>query len=135
MGYYDAIAIAYLHSRKIVHRGTKPGNTLVDDVNRVKIADFGVSRMLSSTACNTSDRTVFYLSPDKIDPQGMNGGRYDVYASDIWPFRLTVLELYLGRYPYGDKKQLEGQGVIAIAEHIRYTNLPRPPSDASPKLT
>uniref|UniRef100_M8CHS4 mitogen-activated protein kinase kinase n=1 Tax=Aegilops tauschii TaxID=37682 RepID=M8CHS4_AEGTA len=103
--------------RKIVHRDTKPGNTLVDDANRVKIADLGIEQ--SSTLA-----------------RGMNGGRYDVYAPDIWPFRLTVLELYLGRYPYGDKKQLEGQGVIAIVERICYTGLPRPPSDnASPKLT
>ncbi|MFT5404272.1 MAG: serine/threonine protein kinase, partial [Verrucomicrobiales bacterium] len=40
-------ALEFAHSRGIVHRDIKPENLLLDKVGRIKIADFGINRMLS----------------------------------------------------------------------------------------
>ncbi|KAJ4897727.1 Protein kinase-like domain protein [Raphanus sativus] len=57
--------LAYLHGRKIVHRDIKPSNLLINSAKNVKIADFGVSRILAQTMdpCNSSVGTVAYMSP------------------------------------------------------------------------
>ncbi|CAF1705252.1 unnamed protein product [Brassica oleracea] len=93
--------LAYLHGRKIVHRDIKPSNLLINSANNVKIADFGVSRILAQTMdpCNSSVGTVAYMSPERIDSD-QNDGRYDGCAGDIWSLGVSILEFYLGRFPF-----------------------------------
>ncbi|KAJ0865409.1 putative mitogen-activated protein kinase kinase STE-STE7 family [Helianthus annuus] len=79
--------IYYLHRRKIVHRDIKPSNLLINSKKQVKIADFGVSRILAQTMdpCNSSVGTIAYMSPERINTD-LNHGKYDGYAGDIWSF-------------------------------------------------
>ncbi|CAN6820274.1 unnamed protein product [Brassica oleracea] len=93
--------LAYLHGRKIVHRDIKPSNLLINSANNVKIADFGVSRILAQTMdpCNSSVGTVAYMSPERVDSD-QNDGRYDGCAGDIWSLGVSILEFYLGRFPF-----------------------------------
>ncbi|KAL3724850.1 hypothetical protein ACJRO7_029940 [Eucalyptus globulus] len=90
----------YLHSLKIIHRDIKPSNLLVNSAMEVKIADFGVSKIMCRTldACNSYVGTCAYMSPERFDPDSY-GGNYDGYAGDIWSLGLTLLELYLGHFP------------------------------------
>ncbi|XP_065853094.1 mitogen-activated protein kinase kinase 4-like [Euphorbia lathyris] len=98
--------IAYLHRRKIVHRDIKPSNLLIDARKNVKIADFGVSRILAQTMdpCDSSVGTIAYMSPERINTD-LNHGQYDGYAGDIWSFGVSILEFYLGRFPFGVGRQ------------------------------
>ncbi|KAM7483962.1 hypothetical protein LguiB_008545 [Lonicera macranthoides] len=91
----------YLHKRKIVHRDIKPANLLINSERQVKIADFGVSRILSQTmgTCNSSVGTIAYMSPERINTD-LNHGKYDGYAGDIWSLGVSILEFYLGRFPF-----------------------------------
>jgi len=93
--------LKYLHSHKIVHRDIKPSNLLLNSSNQIKIADFGVSRILSKTLdpCNSCVGTYAYMSPERIDPD-KDDGRYDGYAGDIWSLGLSLLECYVGRLPF-----------------------------------
>ncbi|KDP27705.1 hypothetical protein JCGZ_19828 [Jatropha curcas] len=98
--------IAYLHRRKIVHRDIKPSNLLIDSKKNVKIADFGVSRILAQTMdpCDSSVGTIAYMSPERINTD-LNHGQYDGYAGDIWSLGVSILEFYLGRFPFAVGRQ------------------------------
>eukprot|EP01018_Ginkgo_biloba_P024000 Gb_36141 [translate_table: standard] len=95
------LGLKYLHSHKIVHRDIKPSNLLLNTRGGIKIADFGVSRILSRTLdpCNSHVGTYAYMSPERIDPV-TNDGQYDGYAGDIWSLGLSLLECYIGHFPF-----------------------------------
>ncbi|PIA28588.1 hypothetical protein AQUCO_06800034v1 [Aquilegia coerulea] len=96
----------YLHRRKIVHRDIKPSNLLINSRKQVKIADFGVSRILAQTMdpCNSSVGTIAYMSPERINTD-LNHGVYDGYAGDIWSLGVSILEFYLGKFPFAVGRQ------------------------------
>ncbi|XP_017610011.1 mitogen-activated protein kinase kinase 4-like [Gossypium arboreum] len=96
----------YLHRRHIVHRDIKPSNLLINSKKKVKIADFGVSRILDQTMhpCNSSVGTIAYMSPERINTD-LNQGQYDGYAGDIWSLGVSILEFYLGRFPFAVGRQ------------------------------
>lgn len=121
----------YLHKRKIVHRDIKPSNLLINAANQVKIADFGVSRILAQTMdpCNSAVGTIAYMSPERINTD-LNQGIYDGYAGDIWSFGLSILEFYLGRFPFGENVGRQGDWASLMCS-ICYSNPPEAPSTAS----
>ncbi|KAG9450618.1 hypothetical protein H6P81_010583 [Aristolochia fimbriata] len=96
--------LAYLHGLGIVHRDIKPANLLVNSKMEVKIADFGVSEIVSRDAqghmrrCSSYIGTHAYMSPERFDP-GSHGGSYDGFAADVWSLGITLWELYLGSFP------------------------------------
>ncbi|XWS50867.1 hypothetical protein CRYUN_Cryun12cG0126400 [Craigia yunnanensis] len=93
--------LSYLHAHKIIHRDLKPSNLLVNKKMEVKIADFGVSKIMSRTldACNSYVGTCAYMSPERFDPDAY-GGNYNGYLGDIWSLGLTLMELYVGHFPF-----------------------------------
>ncbi|CAD6257439.1 unnamed protein product [Miscanthus lutarioriparius] len=126
--------IAYLHRRHIVHRDIKPSNLLIDSARRVKIADFGVGRILNQTMdpSSSSVGTIAYMSPERINTD-LKDGSYDGYAGDIWSFGLSILELYLGRFPFGENLGKQGDWAKLMCA-ICYSDPPEPPTTASPEF-
>ncbi|KAK4775228.1 hypothetical protein SAY86_010163 [Trapa natans] len=123
--------IAYLHRRKIVHRDIKPSNILVNSMKKVKIADFGVSRVLAQTMdCNSSVGTLAYMSPERINSD-LNNGKYDGFAGDIWSFGVSILEFYLGRYPFTTTRQGDWASLMCA---ICMSEPPEAPPTASPEF-
>ena len=91
----------YLHAHKIIHRDIKPANLLVNKNMKVKIADFGVSKIMYRTldACNSYVGTCAYMSLERFYPDS-HGSNYNGYSGDIWSLGLTMLELYIGHFPF-----------------------------------
>ncbi|KAL2553701.1 Mitogen-activated protein kinase kinase 9 [Forsythia ovata] len=128
IAYQSLTGLDYLHSKKIVHRDIKPSNLLVTREMQVKIADFGVSKIIKSSenACNGSVGTCAYMSPEKFDSDGKD---YNVFAGDVWSLGLTLMELYIGHYPYMQPgKEAENKSVIW---EICFEEPPCMPKDAS----
>ncbi|CAN6925183.1 hypothetical protein Bca52824_086528 [Brassica carinata] len=121
--------LAYLHRHHIVHRDIKPSNLLIDSEKNVKIADFGVSRILAQTMdpCNSSVGTIAYMSPERINTD-LNHGRYNGYAGDVWSLGVSILEFYLGRFPFAVSRQGDWASLMCA---ICMSQPPEAPATAS----
>jgi serine/threonine protein kinase len=89
--------LAFIHiCDKAVHRDIKPDNILVSRTGKVKLTDFGISKMLdeSLVLCKTFVGTMYYMSPERMD-----GEKYS-YPGDIWALGIILIELAIGEYPY-----------------------------------
>ncbi|XP_074583207.1 mitogen-activated protein kinase kinase 4-like [Curcuma longa] len=126
--------LAYLHRRRIVHRDIKPSNLLVNSRGEVKIADFGVGRILAQTMdpCNSAVGTIAYMSPERINTD-LNEGAYDGRAGDIWSFGVSILEFSLGRFPFGERLGRQGDWA-SLMMAICYAALPEASPTASPEF-
>ncbi|XP_042519769.1 mitogen-activated protein kinase kinase 9-like [Macadamia integrifolia] len=120
----------YLHSQKIVHRDIKPANLLVNQKMEVKIADFGVSKIMCRMLepCDSYVGTCAYMSPERFDPDTY-GSNYNGYAADIWSLGLTLLELYMGHFPLLTPEQRPDWATLMCA--ICFGEPPSLPESAS----
>ena len=104
-----AKALEHAHSRGVVHRDIKPHNVMVLKNGSVKVADFGIARMMSKGDTLTKEAlgSVHYISPEQA-----KGGRVD-NRSDIYSLGVVMYEMMSGRPPY------EGESPVAVAiQHI-----------------
>ncbi|XP_019462525.1 PREDICTED: LEAF RUST 10 DISEASE-RESISTANCE LOCUS RECEPTOR-LIKE PROTEIN KINASE-like 1.2 isoform X2 [Lupinus angustifolius] len=86
----SADALAYLHASDIIHRDVKTHNILLDDHFRVKVADFGLSRLIPNNFTHIS--TAPQGTPGYVDPE------YHEYyhltdKSDVYSFGVVLIEL------------------------------------------
>ena len=127
--------LAYLYSaHKIMHRDLKPSNILVNSKGQIKLCDFGVSSELEGSIAETFVGTGTYMAPERIQ-----GSPYTV-KSDVWSVGLTLMELAIGKFPFGgsdDDGDGPGgpQGILDLLQQIVLEPAPKlPRSDAFPKI-
>ncbi|KAL8936489.1 MAG: hypothetical protein Q9216_004906 [Gyalolechia sp. 2 TL-2023] len=92
-------AVEYCHRHKIVHRDLKPENLLLDGDLNVKIADFGLSNVLTDgnflkTSCG---------SPNYAAPEVIGGKLYAGPEVDVWSCGVILYVLLCGRLPFDDE--------------------------------
>jgi serine/threonine protein kinase len=56
-----ALALGYLHKSKIIYRDLKPENILIDEQGYIKLADFGLAKMMGEQIANSFCGTPEYL--------------------------------------------------------------------------
>ncbi|XP_076817094.1 calcium/calmodulin-dependent protein kinase kinase 1-like isoform X1 [Clavelina lepadiformis] len=100
------LGLEYLHYQKIIHRDIKPSNLLLDDHNRVKIADFGVSQEFSDGDAEISSTVG---TPAFLPPEAVSGVNDKFYGKplDIWALGITLYSLVYGETPFKSPHILE----------------------------
>ena len=89
-----AIAIQYIHSRKILHCDLKSSNVLLDEDFKIKLSDFGLSYFMSEAPEKTGEGTYHWMAPEIL-----NEGKYKT-TSDIFSYGMILWELLTGKTPY-----------------------------------
>jgi beta-lactam-binding protein with PASTA domain len=94
--------LAAAHDAGLAHRDVKPENVLLSEAHSVKVADFGLARLLagaSHTKTGMIIGTAAYLAPEQV-AGGTADARTDVYASGIMLFELlTGVQPHTGESP------------------------------------
>uniref|UniRef100_A0A672KUI1 Serine/threonine-protein kinase SBK1 n=1 Tax=Sinocyclocheilus grahami TaxID=75366 RepID=A0A672KUI1_SINGR len=95
-----AIALDYLHSKKLVHRDIKPENILIFDkeCRKVKLSDFGMTRRAGSPVKRVSG-TIPYTAPELCDTTKHEGFCVD-YSTDVWAFGVLLFCMLTGNFPW-----------------------------------
>lgn len=86
-------ALVYLHARQIAHRDIKPENILFNASEEVKLADFGLSRALTTPDHLTVVGTPYYLAPEMI------AGVYTPLC-DMWSLGVVLYYALVGKLPF-----------------------------------
>ncbi|KAL7683076.1 putative protein kinase domain, actin-depolymerizing factor [Plasmopara halstedii] len=84
-----ARGIQYLHSMRIIHRDIKSHNFLVDDDWRVKVADFGISKVLDSDTAFTQCGTTGWVAPEVLLDEDLGY----TFKADNWSFAIVMWEM------------------------------------------
>jgi tRNA A-37 threonylcarbamoyl transferase component Bud32 len=110
-------ALQFAHEQGVLHRDIKPENILLDGQGRVKIADFGIAKLvgddqpdLSLTVSGAHLGTPSYMAPEQIEKPSDVDHRADIYSLGVVFYELLTGELPLGRFaPPSSKATLDAR--------------------------
>jgi len=110
-------ALQFAHDEGVVHRDIKPENILIDKRGRVKIADFGLAKLLGVDADDSAAEKAFtltgthqvmgtlhYMAPEQMQGSSAVDHRADIYSLGVVFYEMLTGELPIGRFEPPSKK-------------------------------
>ncbi len=116
-------ALAYAHAHDIIHRDIKPENIMLLKDGTVKVTDFGIARIATSTKTRTGiiKGTPYYMSPEQTKGMKLSG------PSDIFSLGVVFYQLLTGHLPF------TGENMAAIMYRTTTAD-PEPPTTYNPDI-
>lgn len=108
-------ALQFAHNEGILHRDIKPENILLDSKGRVKIADFGIAKLLGEpqaaaglTGSGAAVGTPHYMAPEQLEHPQEVDQRADIYSLGVVFYEMLTGELPIGRFaPPSEKSAVD----------------------------
>jgi hypothetical protein len=122
VGVAVADALVAAHTLGILHRDVKPGNVLLDRHGRIKLADFGIARLLSGQSTTTD---VIAFTPEYVAPEILRG-EPDGPWGDVYGLASTLAAALIGASPFARRPDERVEALIS-----RKVMSPAPPLPAS----
>ncbi|MFK7851310.1 MAG: serine/threonine-protein kinase [Akkermansiaceae bacterium] len=105
-------ALKFAHEEGILHRDIKPENVLIDSKGRIKIADFGIAKLIGESEQADVTLTMqgsvlgspHYMAPEQIETPNDVDQRADIYSLGVVFYELLTGELPLGRFALPSEK-------------------------------
>ncbi len=113
-----AEALHAAHEIGLIHRDIKPSNILLDDRDFAYLIDFGIARVADDTRMTKTGNTIgtfAYIAPERLDGQGQEDARVDIYS-----LACVLYECLAGEPPFGGDTMAR-----LVAAHLN-TPPPRP---------
>jgi tetratricopeptide (TPR) repeat protein len=125
-------AVGHAHARLVVHRDLKPGNLLVTQDGRVKLLDFGISKLLDADG-DAADATAMHarlFTPAYAAPEQRRGEAASTTA-DVYSLGVLLYELLCGLSPtLDDSGSMRGTEAEPLPASQRFALAPRPQREA-----
>lgn len=121
-------ALTSAHEQGVIHQDIKPGNIMVTADQRVKVGDFGISKLMNveTTTVFSTIGTPSYMSPEQCRGDNVVDGRSDIFSAGA-----TLFEMVAG------ERAFQGRNVTEVSHRIQNDSLPLLPAhvrNAAPRL-
>ena len=115
-------ALQFAHGQGVLHRDIKPENILLDSTGKVKIADFGIAKIIDDkggdamllTQSGAKLGTAPYMAPEQIEQPASVDHRADIYSLGVVFYEMLTGELPLGRFAAPSEKAAVGGNIDEI---------------------
>jgi serine/threonine protein kinase len=111
--------LVFLHGKKLIHRDIKPQNIMIEPEDKVRLIDFGVSKIAEKTNTFTANSlgTTAYMAPENFDIDLETEDVRPISISpkaDVWSVGCLISELFSGNCPWGLKNSIAIENKLSL---------------------